>query len=347
MKKILILHTGGTFGMVKIKPSEILAPNQMQERITAHVPELERVAKIDFQALFNLDSANVQPRHWQELATTIHENMDHYDGFVVIHGTDALAYSAAALSFMLQNLPRPVILTGSQRPLAEIRTDARSNLINAVELATYPIPEVCIFFGTRLFRGNRAVKTSTIDYGAFESPNYPPLAEVGLDVRLANDLLLTPGDALQLRTAISDRVVMLSFFPGLPPDNLRCLFETPVQAIVIRGLGLGNLAVQEKSFVPLIEELTNAGKLVVITSQSYHGRVDLSRYENTQLIEAAGALDAGDMTTEATIVKLMHLLGQYPEDIPEVRRQFPLPIAGEITPAPAPQSPAPEYAGDL
>lgn len=332
MKKILIIHTGGTFGMVKMKPSEILAPNQMQERITAHVPELERIAEIDFQALFNLDSSNVQPHHWQELAATIHANIDSYDGFVVIHGTDALAYTAAALSFMLQNLPKPVILTGSQRPIAEIRTDARSNLINAVELATYTIPEVCIFFGTRLFRGNRAVKTSTIEYGAFESPNYPPLAEVGLDVHIAENLLLKPAGGLQLKTGISDRVLTLSFFPGLPPDNLRCLFYTPVQAIVIRGLGLGNVAVQEKSFVPLIEELTRAGKLVVITSQSSHGRVDLSRYQNGKLIEAAGAVSAADMTTEATIVKLMHLLGQYPEDIEEVRRQFPLPIAGEITP---------------
>jgi L-asparaginase len=331
MKKILIIHTGGTFGMVKMKPGEILAPDQMQERITAHVPELERVAEIDFKALFNLDSSNVQPHHWQELAATIHDNIDNYDGFVVIHGTDALAYSAAAMSFMLQNLPKPVILTGSQRPIAEIRTDARSNLINAVELATRPIPEVCIFFGTRLFRGSRAVKTSTIEYGAFESPDFPPLAEVGLDVHIAGNLLLKPAGDLQLKSEISERVLTLSFFPGLPPDNLRCLFYTPVQAIVIRGLGLGNLAVQEKSFVPLVEELTRAGKLVVITSQSYHGRVDLSRYQNGKLIEAAGAVGAGDMTTESTIVKLMHLLGQHPDDLAAVKQKLPVSIAGEIT----------------
>jgi L-asparaginase len=331
VKKILIIHTGGTFGMVKIKPGEILAPNQMQERITAHVPELEQVAEIDFKALFNLDSSNVQPHHWQELATAIYDNIDNYDGFVVIHGTDALAYTAAALSFMLQNLPKSVILTGSQRPIAEIRTDARSNLINAVELATRPISEVCIFFGTQLFRGSRAAKTSTIEYGAFESPNFPPLAEVGLDVHIAGDLLLKPAAGLQLKSGISDRVLALSFFPGLPPDNLRCLFYTPVQAIVFRGLGLGNLAVQEKSFLPLIEELSAAGKLVVITSQSRHGRVDLSRYQNGKLIEAAGAVGAGDMTTEATIVKLMHLLGQFPDDLAAVKEKFPISIAGEIT----------------
>lgn len=331
MKKILILHTGGTFGMVKMQPGEILAPSQMQARITAHVPELEKIARIDFKAPFNLDSGNVQPRHWQELAGLIYHNLDSYDGFVIIHGTDALSYTAAALSFMLPNLPKPVILTGSQRPLSEIRTDARANLINAVELATYAIPEVCIFFGTRLLRGNRAVKISTIDYGAFESPNFPPLAEVGLDVHIANGQLLRPAGPPELKTAVSDRVLTLSFFPGLQPDYLRCLFYTQVQAVVIRGLGLGNLSVQEKSFVPLIEDLAGAGKVVAITSQSRHGKVDLSRYENGKLIAAAGAIGAGDMTVEAAIVKLMHLLGQYPEDISEVRKQFCRSIAGEIS----------------
>lgn len=331
MKKILILHTGGTFGMVKMQPGEILAPGQMQERITTHIPELERIARIDFQAPFNLDSSNMQPHHWQELAGLIYNNLDNYDGFVVIHGTDALSYTAAALSFMLRNLPKPVVLTGSQRPLSEIRTDARTNLINAVELATYPIPEVCIFFGTRLLRGNRAVKTSTIDYGAFESPNFPPLAEVGLDVHVAANHVLQPAGPSELKTALSDRVLTLSFFPGLQPDYLRCLFYTPVQAVVICGLGLGNLSVQEKSFVPLIEDLTGAGKVVAITSQSRHGQVDLSRYENGKRIAAAGAIGAGDMTTEAAIVKLMHLLGQYPEDISEVRKHFCRSIAGEIS----------------
>nr|NIV15464.1 asparaginase [Fodinibius sp.] len=211
MKKILIIHTGGTFGMMPMKPRQTLAPNQVEERVTAHVPELEKIASIDFNMIFNLDSSNIQPRHWQELAVLINQNIEAYDGFVIIHGTDSMAYTAAALSFMLNNLPKPVILTGSQRPLAEIRTDARINLINAVELATRPIPEVGIFFGTELFRGNRAVKVSSTDFHAFESPNFPSLAEVGLDVEIFTHRF-PPTEAFQLKPDMSDKVLAVRFF---------------------------------------------------------------------------------------------------------------------------------------
>ncbi len=329
MKNILIIHTGGTFGMVPQKPAPTLAPRQVQERITKYVPELEQIANIDFQAAFNLDSANIVPHHWQTLAKLIHKNIDDYDGFVVIHGTDSMVYTAAALSFMLQNLPKPVILTGSQRPLAEIRTDARMNLINAVELATYDIPEVGIFFGTELFRGNRAIKISGIDYGAFISPNYPPLAEVGLEVRIKNHHR-RPTAAFNLLPEISDEVLAIPFFPGLQTTYLDWLKNSPLRAIVIQGLGMGNVATQEKSLVPLVTELTLAGKLVVITSQSRHGYVDLSLYENGKLIADAGAIGAHDMTTETTIVKLMHLFGTHPNALSKVTSMLHQSLAGEI-----------------
>jgi L-asparaginase len=332
MKTILIIHTGGTFGMLPMKPSSTLAPGRVQEEITRYAPELLQIANIDFHAAFNLDSADMQPFHWQRLATHIYQNIDKYDGFVIIHGTDSMSYTAAALSFMLQNLPKPVILTGSQRPIAEIRTDARMNLINAVELATHLIPEVGIFFGTGLFRGNRAVKVSSTDYGAFISPNFPSLAEVGLEINIF-DHHLRPGGTLQLKTAISDEVLVIPYFPGQQPEYLQWLPESPVKALVIEALGLGNVAIKDHGLVSLIEKLGAAEKLVVITSQSRRGRVDLSRYENGRHLQQAGAVGAYDMTFEATIVKLMHLLGNYPGNIAKVREQLCTPLAGEITPS--------------
>ncbi len=331
MKKILIIHTGGTFGMVPQKPAATLAPQQVQERITRHVPELMQIAEIDFIAPFNLDSANLTPAHWQALGTTIAQHMDMYDGFVIIHGTDSMIFTAAALSFMLQNLPKPVILTGSQRPLAEIRTDARMNLINAVELATFNIPEVCIFFGTELFRGNRAVKDSGVDYGAFISPNFPPLAEVGLEIRVRH-CLPPPTAPLQFRPEISDAVLAFPYFPGLSPAHLNWIATSVIRVVVIEALGLGNVNVKDLSLVPFVEEMTRLGKLVVITSRSRHGFVDLSRYENGVRIAQAGAISAHDMTTEATLVKLMHLLGTLSGDIGAVREHLPIPLAGEIDP---------------
>lgn len=331
MKKILIIHTGGTFGMVPLKPSQALAPDLVQKNILSLVPELRQIADIDFEVAFNLDSANIQPRHWLQLAQMVAAHVDEYDGFVVIHGTDSMAYSATALSFMLRNLPRPVIFTGSQRPLAEIRSDARSNLINAVELATYPIPEVSIFFGTELLRGNRAVKISSTDYGAFISPNFPPLATVGLEIRLS-DQQLKPHGKFALQTTFSDAVIAVRFFPGLCAEYLEYLVNTSLRAVVIEGLGMGNVAVMEGSLLPLIQRLTAAGKLVVINSQSTYGWVDLDRYENGKRLAEAGAVGSGDMTTEATIVKLMHLAGNGAASREELAQRLPVPIAGEITP---------------
>lgn len=331
MKKILIIHTGGTFGMVPQKPSRTLAPGQVQEQITRNVPELEQIANIDFHAAFNMDSADMEPVHWQTLARLIFEKLPEYDGFVIIHGTDSMIYTAAALSFMLKNLHKPVILTGSQRPISEIRSDARMNLINAVELATYDIPEVCICFGVELFRGNRAIKESSTDYGAFLSPNFLPLAEVGLEIYIDEHLLLKPSGAVELRPEMSRDVLAIPFFPGQRPEYLDWLLESPVKAIVIEALGLGNVAVRDPSLVNMIEKLTAADNLVVITSQSRHGWVDLSRYENGKRIAAVGAIGAYDMTIEATIVKLMHLLGTNQDGVSAVREQLLTPIAGEIT----------------
>lgn len=330
MKRILMMHTGGTLAMMPEKPKKTLQKSDIAERITRHVPELREIAEMDYEMLFNMDSSNMQIENWQQIAGEIAVKMDDYDGFVITHGTDAMVYTAAALSFMLQNLPKPVILTGSQRPLAEIRSDARTNIINAVDFATFGIPEVCIFFGTHLYRGNRAVKISNMQFDAFQSPNFPPIAEVGTEVVLS-DHFLKPAAAFALREKMSDEVLAVRFFPGLNPQYLNWLIENPAKAVVIQALGYGNVSVEKKSLLDLVSQITAAGKLVVITSQSLHARVDLLQYENGYLIKEAGAIGAGDMTVDATIVKLMHLLGYYSNDLQKVRELLRRPIAGEIS----------------
>jgi len=331
MKKILIIHTGGTFGMVPIEPSKPLAPPAVQDHILNYVPEIVKIANVDFETAFNIDSANIQIRHWQKLTKIIRQSYNHYDGFVIIHGTDAMVYTASALSFMLQGLSKPVILTGSQRPLAQIRSDARSNLINSLELATAQIPEVCIFFGIHLYRGNRTIKISSTHYDAFISPNYPPLAEVGLDISISKKDLLNPGKNLVIHDQFDDRVFCFRFHPGLHPEYLKGLLDSPVKAVVIEALGSGNMAIFENSMIPWVEEMNKAGKIVVINSESPYGRINLDLYESGRRIKDAGAIPAEDMTTAASIIKLMFLLGSYKNEIKTIKDRFVQPIAGELT----------------
>lgn len=315
--------------MVPTKPSETLAPAAIQEHILNYLPEITQLADVHFEVAFNIDSAEIQPTHWNQLAKLIYQRYEQYDGFLIIHGTDAMVYTAAALSFMLQGLNKPVVMTGSQRPLAMIRSDARSNLINSLELATYNIPEVTVFFGTRLFRGNRTIKISSTHFNAFESPNYPPLAEVGLDVVLTGKHL-PPGNQFRLVTGFDREVFCFNFFPGLNREYLELLLDSPVKAVVVNALGLGNLSVEENPLIPWIEKMSEKGKVVVISSQSVHGKTDLSLYRCGKLAMDAGAVDSGDMTTSATVVKLMHLLARF-EDPGTVRKKLIEPIAGEIS----------------
>ncbi len=330
MKKILLIHTGGTFGMMPAEPSKVLAPADIQNLILEHLPEVEKIARVDFEVAFNIDSANIQIHHWQKLGQIIHQNYEKYDGFVVIHGTDAMVYSAAALSFMFRGLNKPIILTGSQRPLAQIRSDARSNLINSLELATYAIPEVAIFFGTHLYRGNRTIKISSTHYDAFASPNFPPLAEVGLDISLSRNMLIS-GKERFYSDQFDNRVISFRFHPGISPDTLEYLVDSPIKIVVIEALGVGNLAIQENSVIPWIEKMNRANKLIVVNSQSPYGRVDLSLYECGKMMSDAGAIGAGDMTGAATIIKSMYLAGQFPENYDTIRQKLLQSIAGEIT----------------
>ncbi|MEB3222005.1 MAG: asparaginase [Candidatus Sericytochromatia bacterium] len=329
-KRLLVINTGGTLGMDPRKTAP-LGPSALADQVLRFIPEAREIADIEMKVLFNQDSANVQPAHWDAIAACVAEAIDTYDGFVVIHGTDTMAYTAAALSYMLVNLPRPVVLTGAQRPIASIRTDAKTNLVNALELATRDIPEVGLFFDHRLFRGNRAHKVSIDDFDAFASPNFPPLAEVGLHVQVREDLVRRPAGLFQLQPGFCDKVLILCLFPGLRPEHLMPLLDADLKAFVIEAYGAGTVPVAERSLLPFIEEATRRGRLVAIASQALSGRVEPALYEAGRRALDAGAVSCGDMTPAAAAVKLMFMLAQYAEDTRKVGRVFGQSIAGELT----------------
>ena len=328
-RKVLILHTGGTLGMRPREPDRALGPDEFGSTVLEHVPELRQLAEIDTRVLCNLDSCDIGPRQWKEIAHAVCDLASDCDGIVVTHGTDAMAYTAAALSYQLRNLDRPVVLTGSQRPLADVRSDGRANLVGAVDLALRDIPEVSVYFDGLLLRGNRATKRSTFDFGAFTSPNFPPLAEIGLDVRRGAEPL-RPDGALRVEGDFDPRVAVIWARPAQDGSLLRAVADTDSRALLLVAPGVGNLPVEDRAVVDALAELTARGIVVAIASQARNGRVDLERYAGGRLAREAGAIGIGDMTIEAALVKLMYLLGTV-DSVEAVREGIGTPIAGEIS----------------
>jgi L-asparaginase len=307
MARVLIVHTGGTL-MMRGDPAP-LAPEVYTSDLLAELPVLRKIGEIETRILFNLDSADMQPHHWVELAAVVHEALPRYDGVVVIHGTDTMAYTASALAFLLPGLDRPVVFTGAQRPLAEVRTDARSNLVDACLLATMPIPEVGIAFGSKLLRGCRAMKLDAWAMTAFGSPNCAPLAELGVTVEIASHVL-PPRAPVPFDPRLEARVLALRVFPGLDPRLLRGALRAGVRGVVLEAYGVGNIPCLENSLLPVLEEAARRDVPVVIVSQCARGAVDLSRYEGGAASARAGAVGAGTMTAEAALTKLMIALGR-------------------------------------
>ena len=286
-----------------------LAPDVYTSDLFAELPVLRKVAEIESRILFNLDSSDMQPHHWVELAAAVHDALPRYDGVVVVHGTDTMAYTASALAFLLPGLDRPVVLTGAQRPLVEVRTDARANLVDACMLATLPIAEVGIAFGSKLLRGCRASKLDAWGMNAFATPSCAPLAELGVTVEVAPHVLAArPSEPFDPR--IEPRVIAVRVFPGLDPRLLIGALRVDVRGIVLEAFGAGNVPHLENSLVPVIEEATRRDIPVVIASQCARGAVDLSRYEGGSAAAKAGAIGAGTMTSEAAVTKLMVALGR-------------------------------------
>lgn len=308
MKKILLLHCGGTFGMTPQEPDQVLAPPEFQHEILEYVPELNKLAQIDIRIPFNLDSSNVGLEEWSQLAKMIFENMDAYDGFVVIHGTDTMAYTASALSFSLLNIRKPVILTGAQRPLSQLRNDARSNLIDAVELATMNIPEVMIVFGQRILRGNRSKKINVFSYEAFDSPNFPYLGRIGVTIEIERSRLLKVHGTPVLLEGFRPAVSVISIQPSMNPQGYMSLLETDLQAFILVGFGSGNLPGEANDWVQFISAVQEAGKAVFVGSQLVYGGTNLERYKCGQRALQAGARGIGNMTLESAYVKLQKIL---------------------------------------
>jgi L-asparaginase len=304
--RILVLSTGGTLAMRRRDPG-LLAPSDVVHDVLTYAPGLDSEVDVAAEALWNLDSSDMGPEHWNRLALALGERMDHYDGFVVLHGTDTMAWTASALSFALRGLPKPVILTGAQRPIAYVRTDARQNLVHSALCAAMPIPEVGIYFGRWLFRGNRSTKTSIQGYEAFESPDCPPLVEMGVDVRRI-ETPLRPAEPFRVSTGFESAVGIVPVVPGSSPALLDASVATGLRGVLVEGFGVGN--VPQRGWPGAIRRAVDAGVVVAVASQCARGRVDLSAYEGGRAAMDAGALGAGAMTLESATVKLMHLLAR-------------------------------------
>ncbi|MBS7566530.1 asparaginase [Mucilaginibacter sp. Bleaf8] len=337
MCQILIIYTGGTIGMMSDPKTKALVPINF-EQIMENVPELERLnCRINVHSFDEvIDSSNMNPEIWSRLAQLIESNYDKVDGFVVLHGSDTMAFSASALSFMLENLAKPVIFTGSQLPISAIRTDAKENLMTAIEIAKAKkndkvrVPEVCIYFDYKLFRGNRAFKYNSSKFEAFRSPNYPVLAESGVHLRFSiNDIRQPSGDQLIIHKNMTNDVAVLKLYPGISPKVVETIVNSDVRGIVMETFGSGNTTT-DQWFIDLLKGAIDSGKVIVDISQCKVGTVELGRYETSKLLKDIGVANGYDMTFEAAITKTMYLLSQF-DDPNEVRRWMETDIRGELT----------------
>lgn len=338
---LLLIYTGGTIGMKEDPSIQALRPFDFSQ-IMAEVPELRKFAyKIDSYTFAPLiDSSDIEPSSWRSLVDIIESRYDDYDGFVVLHGTDTMAYSASALSFMIEGLTKPIIFTGSQLPIGMPRTDGKENLISAVEIAAAKdevghaiVPEVCICFDNVLMRGNRTTKINASNFRAFRSENYPPLAEAGITIRYYRELIRKPRDWNRkplFYKEIDTRVSILKIHPGITPQVVRdILCGKDSRAVIIETYGSGN-APSRGWFLDLVKEASGMGKILLNVTQCMAGTVDMDIYATGKCLKEAGVLNGYDSTTEGALAKLFHLLGQF-RDNSDVKTLVEKDLRGEIS----------------
>ena len=333
--RILLIYTGGTIGMLENPVTGALEAFDW-EHISNFVPELERFHYDIDTVTFGppIDSSDMEPKYWCRMVEIIAQNYEHYDGFVLLHGTDTMAFTASALSFMLENLDKPVVVTGSQLPIGQLRTDGKENLLTGIEIAAARhadgspvVPEVCIFFENRLLRGNRTTKINSEGFNAFRSFNYPALAHAGIHIRFEEPYILRRPTAAPFRPScqLDTHVAILTLFPGIREEVVAAVANIPV----LKTYGAGN-APRKPWLYEQLTALCQRGVVIVNTSQCATGAVDMGRYETSLRLIEAGVLNGRDMTVEAVVAKLMFLLGRE-TDLEVVKAKMNTSLAGEVT----------------
>lgn len=337
---ILLIYTGGTIGMVENPETGSLEPVNFAH-LNKHFPDLERfrfqVNHIVFDPL--IDSSDISPDHWKKLVRIIEKNYDKYDGFVILHGTDTMAYTASALSFMIENLRKPVVLTGAQLPIGKLRTDAKENLITALEIAADKdvignpiVPEVCIYFQNDLLRGNRSSKINADNFNAFKSYNYPNLAKSGIQIRYDKKAIFQPDYDRKtiFHYRLDTRIASLKLFPGISRHTVEAILnQKNIKAIILETYGSGN-APLSPWFIELIHETIKKGVIILNITQCRIGMVDMQLYETGRELLKAGVISGLDSTFEAAVTKLMFLIG-HRYDIEDIKIRMRVPLVGEIT----------------
>ncbi len=336
---ILIIYTGGTIGMVQRPQTGTLAPVKF-EQILQEVPELNKFNFNIKTEVLNpvIDSSNMNPARWVKIAKRIERRYNEFDGFVVLHGTDTMAYTASALSFMFDNLDKPIVFTGSQLPIGMLRTDGKENLITSVEIAAAQqngksiVPEVCIYFDSKLYRGNRTVKRDSELFSAFRSVNYPALAVAGVDIKYSSEFIFHPNSngILKVNTQFNDNVVILKMFPGMNQNVFHSILSIPnLKGIILETFGSGNVPTL-RWLVNAIKRAIKKGIIILNITQCEGGRVIMGQYETSLELLNAGVISGKDMTVEAAITKLMFLLGQGLKTA-EVKKYLNINLRGEIS----------------